>query len=155
MPRLSRARRAGLLFGILMWLIATSGQPAVAGGKLWLAKYIGAGDGDDQARALAVAPDGATVYVTGFVTTSAGDRDYGTVAYNAATGIPRWNRTYQGTGQSDDLANSIAVSPDGSTVFVTGASAGTSFHTLDFATVARSEERRVGKECRSRWSPYH
>src|SRR2546422_11139805 len=23
------------------------------------------------------------------------------------------------------------------------------------ATVARSEERRVGKECRSRWSPYH
>ena len=23
------------------------------------------------------------------------------------------------------------------------------------ATVVRSEERRVGKECRSRWSPYH
>ena len=23
------------------------------------------------------------------------------------------------------------------------------------ATVGRSEERRVGKECRSRWSPYH
>ena len=23
------------------------------------------------------------------------------------------------------------------------------------ATDARSEERRVGKECRSRWSPYH
>ena len=22
-------------------------------------------------------------------------------------------------------------------------------------TVMRSEERRVGKECRSRWSPYH
>ena len=25
----------------------------------------------------------------------------------------------------------------------------------DFAELARSEERRVGKECRSRWSPYH
>ena len=24
-----------------------------------------------------------------------------------------------------------------------------------FAVMARSEERRVGKECRSRWSPYH
>ena len=24
-----------------------------------------------------------------------------------------------------------------------------------FALVDRSEERRVGKECRSRWSPYH
>ena len=23
------------------------------------------------------------------------------------------------------------------------------------ATLCRSEERRVGKECRSRWSPYH
>ena len=22
-------------------------------------------------------------------------------------------------------------------------------------TLVRSEERRVGKECRSRWSPYH
>src|SRR3546814_5467760 len=32
-------------------------------------------------------------------------------------------------------------------------------HVLDAAEVARSEERRVGKECvstcRSRWSPYH
>ena len=26
---------------------------------------------------------------------------------------------------------------------------------LKFVTTARSEERRVGKECRSRWSPYH
>src|SRR2546426_8809617 len=25
----------------------------------------------------------------------------------------------------------------------------------DTAVVERSEERRVGKECRSRWSPYH
>ena len=25
----------------------------------------------------------------------------------------------------------------------------------DFYLQTRSEERRVGKECRSRWSPYH
>src|SRR2546430_17239566 len=25
----------------------------------------------------------------------------------------------------------------------------------DFVPTSRSEERRVGKECRSRWSPYH
>ena len=24
-----------------------------------------------------------------------------------------------------------------------------------YDVIARSEERRVGKECRSRWSPYH
>ena len=34
-------------------------------------------------------------------------------------------------------------------------------HNIDYQTdqtgnvVMRSEERRVGKECRSRWSPYH
>ena len=27
--------------------------------------------------------------------------------------------------------------------------------TTSMAQVVRSEERRVGKECRSRWSPYH
>ena len=27
--------------------------------------------------------------------------------------------------------------------------------TIRLAGVSRSEERRVGKECRSRWSPYH
>src|SRR5260221_5913113 len=27
--------------------------------------------------------------------------------------------------------------------------------TMQFAVDVRSEERRVGKECRSRWSPYH
>ena len=26
---------------------------------------------------------------------------------------------------------------------------------LGFGMLTRSEERRVGKECRSRWSPYH
>jgi len=26
---------------------------------------------------------------------------------------------------------------------------------VNVAKVLRSEERRVGKECRSRWSPYH
>ncbi len=31
-----------------------------------------------------------------------------------------------------------------------------SHHLLDsLAVLPRSEERRVGKECRSRWSPYH
>ena len=26
---------------------------------------------------------------------------------------------------------------------------------IGMVTLPRSEERRVGKECRSRWSPYH
>ena len=30
-----------------------------------------------------------------------------------------------------------------------------SFHNVISLALPRSEERRVGKECRSRWSPYH
>ena len=29
------------------------------------------------------------------------------------------------------------------------------FPNVNFIDLCRSEERRVGKECRSRWSPYH
>ena len=29
------------------------------------------------------------------------------------------------------------------------------YRALDGVDLTRSEERRVGKECRSRWSPYH
>ena len=37
-----------------------------------------------------------------------------------------------------------------------GAGVGTIGVALAFGlSVVRSEERRVGKECRSRWSPYH
>ena len=32
---------------------------------------------------------------------------------------------------------------------------GVSFFVTIVGTALRSEERRVGKECRSRWSPYH
>ena len=32
---------------------------------------------------------------------------------------------------------------------------GTGCNTISLVDKTRSEERRVGKECRSRWSPYH
>ena len=31
----------------------------------------------------------------------------------------------------------------------------TNIEAVSFKDIKRSEERRVGKECRSRWSPYH
>src|SRR2546426_2901033 len=36
-----------------------------------------------------------------------------------------------------------------------GELADTVYRSLSFRDMMRSEERRVGKECRSRWSPYH
>ena len=39
-------------------------------------------------------------------------------------------------------------------VFKGGTSLSKAYHVIDRFS-ERSEERRVGKECRSRWSPYH
>ena len=70
------------------------------------------------------------VFVTGH--TSTGDA---TVAYNAATGAQLWAKRYNGPANWLDSAYSIAVSPAGGTVFVTGESykATTSG---DYATIA-------------------
>ena len=46
--------------------------------------------------------------------------------------------------------------PDVDVAVITGfGTIETAVETMAFGAVDRSEERRVGKECRSRWSPYH
>ena len=47
--------------------------------------------------------------------------------------------------------SSVSLSPDGKTVCYTASSS----DLKNQKSGSRSEERRVGKECRSRWSPYH
>ena len=114
--------------------------PATPGEQLWVKRYNGpgnAGNGDDNAFALGVSPDGSTVFVTGSSTGSTFFTDYATVAHDASTGKLLWVRRYNGPGNSDDFANALGVSPDGSTVFVTGDSAG-STGLSDYATVAYS-----------------
>ena len=49
------------------------------------------------------------------------------------------------------LTSHLPGQEKGNTEFVTGAGAGRRVRGVR----RRSEERRVGKECRSRWSPYH
>jgi len=48
--------------------------------------------------------------------------DHATVAYDARTGDQIWVSVYDGPDSTSDSAVSISVSPDGSTVFVTGVS---------------------------------
>ena len=47
------------------------------------------------------------------------------------------------------------VAPLGDPVEVTVRGYELSLRKADAEMIERSEERRVGKECRSRWSPYH
>ena len=114
---------------------ATVAYDAVTGAQLWVARYNGAGNGIDTASSVAVSPSGGTVFVTGQSTGVRSGYDYATVAYDAATGAQLWVKRYNGPGNSDDAAYSVAVSPTEGTLFVTGYSTGTSSG-YDYATIA-------------------
>ena len=113
---------------------ATVAYDAATGTRQWVSRHNTRGKRRSGLRSLAVSPDGTTVFVTGSSTRGASTVDYLTVAYDAATGATRWHRRYDGTGHGDDWARSVAVSPDGATVFVAGQSDGPGG--ADYATVA-------------------
>src|SRR5256885_12352034 len=60
----------------------------------------------------------------------------------AATYIPG------ATSEAEMVSGKVRREPDSGSIMLKGSGEFT-------APVMRSEERRVGKECRSRWSPYH
>jgi hypothetical protein len=113
----------------------TIAYQASTGAELWVARYNGAGNRFDEAFAVKVSPDASRVFVTGYTTTSNMTTDYGTVAYDAATGAQLWGVGYNGTANLYDIPYAIAVSPGGSTLFVTGHSTGSGTHE-DATTVA-------------------
>ena len=54
-----------------------------------------------------------------------------------------------------DLGNEVLGSDIEKETFTQQPLADAGIPVLSFDPANRSEERRVGKECRSRWSPYH
>jgi hypothetical protein len=110
---------------------------AANGSTRWVSHF---GDADviSDAAAIAASPDGSAVFVTG---DSAGGRandaglDFTTVAFDAATGTQLWSRVHDGPEHLIDFASGVAVSPDSSTVVVTGIENGYGSDS-HFATVA-------------------
>lgn len=123
---------------------ATLAYDAATGAQRWLARYNGPANYFDEATALAVSPDGSTVFVTGQSDGSTVNLDYATVAYDASTGVEKWVARYDDPDANHDWANAVSVSPDGTMVFVTGRSWGDSalsdhgkvLSHYDYATVA-------------------
>ena len=124
---------------------ATQAYDAETGALLWVRLYNGPGNAMEEARGIAVAPDGSEVFVTGISDGDGSGEDYATVSYAADTGTPLWVRRYNGPGNSEDRAYSIAVSADGSVVLVTGSSeSGVTYGDVATAAYATSSGRTLG-----------
>src|SRR3712207_9232746 len=69
--------------------------------------------------------------------------------------VPRSATTEAFTWIGTALGLGVAVGSSAAGKLVDTTGANTAFLVATLAAAIRSEERRVGKECRSRWSPYH
>lgn len=102
-------------------MYGTAAFDTSTGKRLWVARYRARRDSSDAATAIAVSPDGNTVFVTGFSADTPNVYDYATIAYDATTGAQRWVARFDDANHGSDTPWSVAVSPDGALVFVTGA----------------------------------
>jgi DNA-binding beta-propeller fold protein YncE len=106
------------------------------GNLIWSKRYDSAvAHLDDVPAAITVSPDGTKLFVTGSSNGGSSGEDYATIAYDASTGAQLWAVRFNSSFGLDDTAAAIAVSPDGSRVFVTGSSA-SSTQGRDYATAA-------------------
>jgi DNA-binding beta-propeller fold protein YncE len=101
---------------------ATVAYDAATGNQLWASIYEAGTCCRGGATAMAISPDGKTVYVTGNTSAGLDISGFGTVAYDAATGAQLWASLYNAPDASAS-ATAINLSPDGKALFVTGTSA--------------------------------
>jgi hypothetical protein len=102
----------------------------------WSRAYRSPGDDGGTIHAISVSPGGRRVFVTGESASAVSSlHDIATIAYRASDGARLWARRYDGAGAGTDVAYSTRVSPDGSTLFLSGVSTGLGSW-YDYVTIA-------------------
>src|SRR2546422_6794478 len=109
-----------------------------------LLAYAGAGDVRMETRRVEAGADGD--HPVGGDAGAAHDGRHRLAAGDHAVGEPVDERTTRGNRDRD-----VTAADDGDAERARGEAG----HPRVNGGMSRSEERRVGKECRSRWSPYH
>ena len=107
------------------------------GDQRWANKFNGLGDNDDIAYAI-VATDNERILVSGSTrrANTEESEDFITIRYKANNGDIVWSKTYDGAGQSKDIAYSMALTKNQKYVFVTGSSRrAINFSTEDMLTL--------------------
>ena len=142
-PDASKVAITGLDFGPSGNILRTVAYDAATGTALWSKQYKGP-NGSSDGYAVTFSPDSATVFAAGATREAGVNNLYyvAALAYHAATGVSVWQSTLPAFGLGTTWTDQIAVSPDGSRVFVTGvgsASSPVAFSTaaLDAATGAK------------------
>lgn len=129
-----RSAVPGLGFGL-----ATIAYEATSGNMSWISRPNISSGGLQAWQppvSLCIDPIGSHVFVAGTARTGTG-ADYLTLSYSASTGREAWRAFYNGTdpGHSIDNAWAVGINSDGTTLFVTGQSAGDQTRG-DIATIA-------------------
>ncbi|MEO0216878.1 MAG: SBBP repeat-containing protein, partial [candidate division WOR-3 bacterium] len=102
------------------------------GNELWVKRYNGSANYYDSAYSIAVDNSG-NVYVTGKSKNNSTYYDYATIKYDT-NGNQKWIKTYNGTGNGDDIAYAVVLDSFGN-VYVTGESKGSACADRDYATI--------------------
>jgi hypothetical protein len=112
---------------------ATVALDAANGQVLWSHRYAGPG-GQAYGLDATLSENGERLYVTGMRWSPSAAWDFVTLAYDTAGGALLWDSAYDGPASGTDLARGVAVSKEGTRVYIGGESEGIGTRS-DLATI--------------------
>jgi PQQ-like domain len=118
--------------------LVTRALDAATGSLLWESTFDSPG-GTDNAREMAVSPDGRSLYIAVISAgKDGGDHDYVVLEYDSATGAEQWSVRWDGIGQNRrDSPFDFQVNRRGTMAYVTGESIGQGNEfNIDYGTIA-------------------